>query len=233
MNELVAMMPVYNEAGRYLEQSLRSLSKFVSRIVILDDGSTDNTAQICHSFQKVRYYRGDQRLFDRDESLLRSRLWEYTIELRPAWILAIDADEIFEERAEAEFYSLLKQRDFSAVDFRLFDFWNGFRYRVDGGWNPWVKAHRMLVKYDQSLSDQWRERSIHCGRFPLEYYHIPYAFQSDFRVKHLGWMAPDDRQTKSEFYLSKSPGDQHARSIFNEDIQLEDWIPSKTLPFIV
>lgn len=233
MIDLAAMMPVYNETGRYLEQVLRSLSKFVDRIVILDDGSTDNTPEICRSFDKIIYYRGNERLFDRDESLLRSRLWEYTVELRPAWILAVDADEIFEERAEAEFHSLLKQRDFSAVDFRLFDFWNGFQYRVDGGWNPWVKSHRMLVQYDPSLSDRWREQNPHCGRFPLEYYSLPYAFQADFRVKHLGWMTPKDRQSKSMFYLSKCPDDKHAQSIFSEDIQLEEWIPCKNLPFVV
>ncbi|UNC91156.1 glycosyltransferase [Candidatus Contubernalis alkaliaceticus] len=233
MIELAAMMPVYNEAAQYLEQTLEHLDKLVEAIVIWDDGSTDNTGEICQSFKKVKYHRSDERLFTQNESLLRSRLWNLTIQLKPQWILALDADENFEERAEAEFRSLLKQQDFQAVDFRLFDFWNGFQCRVDGGWNPWIKFNRMLVKYDPSLSDQWCQEDLHCGRFPLEYYNIPYAFQSDLRIKHFGWMKIEDRQRKYDFYTNKRPKCQHAQSIFSDEVQLEDWIPCKTLPFKV
>lgn len=52
-NRLTAMMQVRNEAGRYLEQVLEELSEFVDDIVIVDDGSTDHTAQLCRSFVKV------------------------------------------------------------------------------------------------------------------------------------------------------------------------------------
>lgn len=225
------MMPVYNEAGRYLEQVLRHLTRFVDRIVVLDDASTDRSGEICRSVERVLYYRESERLFDRDEPLLRTRLWQYAAALHPQWILAIDADEMFEERAEVEFRSLLRQHDFDAVDFRLFDFWNDLQYRVDGGWNPWVKQHRMLVKYDSTRPTRWRETGPHCGRFPLEYYKLPYAFQSDFRVKHFGWMTPADRQRKSKFYLDQNPGDRHARSILSKEIRLEDWVPCKPLSF--
>ncbi len=231
MIRLAAMMPVYNEAERYLEQVLRHLEIFADRIVILDDCSTDRSGEICRSFDRVIYYRGKEHLFERDEPRLRRLLWQYTTELQPQWILAIDADEIFEKRAEREFPSLLRQHDFNAVDFRIFDFWNGFQYRVDGGWNPWTKHHRMLVQYDPALPDRWREPGPHCGRFPLEYYRLPYAFQSDFRVKHFGWISPADRQRKGEFYLAKNPSDSHARSIFSEEIRLEGWVDCKTLPF--
>ena len=39
----------------WAEQCLRSLSGFVDDIVILDDGSTDRTVEICRSFDKVRH----------------------------------------------------------------------------------------------------------------------------------------------------------------------------------
>lgn len=53
-NRLTAIMQVRNEAGRYLEQVLEELSEFVDDIVIVDDGSTDNTAQLCLSLPKLR-----------------------------------------------------------------------------------------------------------------------------------------------------------------------------------
>ena len=39
----------------WAEECLRSLSSFVDDIVILDDGSTDRTVEICRSFDKVRH----------------------------------------------------------------------------------------------------------------------------------------------------------------------------------
>ena len=39
----------------WAEECLRSLSGFVDDIVILDDGSTDRTVEICRSFDKVRH----------------------------------------------------------------------------------------------------------------------------------------------------------------------------------
>ncbi|MHB1629584.1 MAG: glycosyltransferase, partial [Bacilli bacterium] len=48
-NKLTAMMQVRNEAGRYLRMVLDDLSDYVDEIVILDDGSTDNTVEICSS----------------------------------------------------------------------------------------------------------------------------------------------------------------------------------------
>ena len=39
----------------WAEECLRSLGGFVDDIVILDDGSTDRTVEICRSFDKVRH----------------------------------------------------------------------------------------------------------------------------------------------------------------------------------
>ena len=97
---LLAMLPVRNEAGRYLSFVLKRLSPVVSGIVILDDASTDHTADLCRAHPKVlRYRRLPEPLFLKDEALFRSLLWNMTVELNPAWILALDADETLEAKA--------------------------------------------------------------------------------------------------------------------------------------
>lgn len=227
------MMPVRNEAERYLDEVLADLSTYVDQIVILDDASTDATPDICRSYPKVILHRNETPQFFVDESALRAQLWEYTVAAQPDWVLAIDADEIFEERMQHEIAGLIDQNEFDAVEFRLFDFW-GCRthYRIDGGWNPWPKRVRMLFRYQPGKSYTWPQQRLHCGRIPLEARQEVRVYQSDLRVKHLGWANPDDIQRKYRRYREYYD-DPHLQSVLvsTESIQLERWIEGKVLPF--
>jgi hypothetical protein len=98
---LLAMMVVRNEANRYLRPVLERLGRLVDGIVILDDASTDETPGLCRAHPKViRFRQLNSSLFSRNEAALRSLLWEMRVELEPAWILALDADELLEEKAK-------------------------------------------------------------------------------------------------------------------------------------
>lgn len=231
-SRLVAMMPVRNEAKRYIHHVLEELSEYVDHVVVLDDASTDATPDICRSFPKVIVHQNPEPEFTVNESRLRSRLWQFTVETNPDWILAIDADEVFEERMKHEIDTLIDQHDYDAVEFRLFDFWNGTTHvRVDGGWNPWAKRVRMLVRYDADKSYSWPGRRLHCGRLPLELRGMLTVYQSDIRLKHFGWARPEDVRHKYDRYRSIEETD-HLESVLDspEKIKLEPWIPGK-VPF--
>lgn len=231
--KLTAMMLVRNEADRYLTEVLSELSKFVDEIIILDDGSTDHTPDICLSFPKVRLYRETESLMAKDESAARIKLWDYTVNRDPEWILAIDADEVFEKRMAHEVAGLISQDEFDAVEFRLFDFWGDRQhYRVDGYWDPWVKRVRMLFRYNPRQTYSWPRRKLHCGRIPLEARGPIPVYQSDIRVKHYGWIRTQDIQRKYLRYKEFDDSD-HLKSVLDsqDKIQLETWIPEKVLPF--
>jgi len=239
-NKLTAMMVVRNEAGRYLREVLEDLSEWVDEIVILDDASDDDTPSICTGCHKVvRFERNSLPMFINHEGKLRARLWTMVEETGPDWILAIDADELFEPRMRHEVRDLINQVEYDAVEFRLFDFWGCLsHYRVDGEWNPWNRFVRLLVRHVPGRRCTWPDVPIHVGRWPLEYRGPLLTFHSDIRVKHLGWVRADEHRSKYELYRAREveargAPSKHTESIVAslQDIKLEKWFDSKPLPY--
>lgn len=231
MPKITAMMIVRNEANRYLQPCLKSLMDYVDEIIILDDASTDTTPDICQSVPIVKFYERQDALFLIDEAQLRQQLWFITVDNKPEWILALDADEFLETRAKHEIPYLLKQKYFQAISFRLFDFWGSEKYyRIDGLWNPWLRGFsNYLIKYQPDLASTWPDLKFHCGRLPLAYRHLP-NLESALRIKHMGWVNPTDIQNKYKRAIERDPtfkymSKEHYESILYppENVILEIW----------
>lgn len=234
--KLTAMIPVYNEANRFLTRVLEHLDLWVDEIVVLDDCSEDNTAELCRKYAKVSLYENKKQMFKKSEASVRARLWELTVKHSPDWILAIDADEIFCDRIIDEIDFLLDQKFYDAIAFRFFDFWKSEEvYRVDGAWNSWQRPPSIfLCRYHPEWGANWPDSVIHSGRWPLEYRNISNVYFSDIRVKHLGWSRPEDHYRKFLFYCQKDLKQfgeiqTHTKSIMDtsDKIKLERWFERK------
>lgn len=232
MPRVTAMLLVRNEGSRYLSRILNNLSSWVDQIVVLDDASQDRTWEVCFRHAGVRLLASlPESLFVRNESAARRLLWDLATRDRPDWLAAFDADELLEERGTKEIRPLLDQDLFNAIELRLFDLWGSEeQYRVDGGWNPWGRFVRFLVRYDPRRPPDWPELPVHCGRWPLAYRRNLVAYQADLRVQHLGWVDPAGHQTKYAYYASKDRElygkvTPHTASILAppESIKLEKW----------
>ncbi len=155
------------------------------------------------------------------------------------WILALDADEMFEDRIIDEAKLLINQTDYDAIYFRLFDFWGSrTHYRTDNGWNPWQRFALFLVRSRPDLDSTWFPRGVHCGRFPVSCQElIPYF--SDIRVKHFGWAREEEHYRKYLYYREKDLKLYGEVRPFTQSIQaprgkirLEEWKDTKTLYFL-
>ncbi|CEJ06096.1 Glycosyl transferase, group 2 protein [Acididesulfobacillus acetoxydans] len=203
---LTLAMLVRNEADRYLSQVLRQASQYINSAVILDDASEDCSAEICRrelADLPLTLVSNPEPGFQ-NEINLRKQLWNLACETSPEWILILDADEIFEEKAAASLRGLLTDPEAFFFAFRLYDMWAEGFYREDTYWNAHHTYRPFLVRYQAGLSYQWRETPQHCGRFPLTVLEFP-GKRSDLRVKHLGWQRPSDRLRKYERYKKLDP----------------------------
>jgi len=226
--QVYAMMPVRNEAGRFLPLVLKRLSQLVAGIVILDDASDDATPDLCKNEPAViKYHRLPSPLFMTNESNFRQMLWDMTVQLKPDWIMAVDADEIFENTIHQELPLLLKT-DADLVRFPIIHFWGDLcHYRVDGWWNPIYTKTACLYRYRPGLTYHWSNRRLHCGRFPIEAYMAP-ATTSRTRLLHLGYARKEEHPLKLRRYLENDPNGRfcpvsHYNSIVASRPKLRPW----------
>jgi glycosyltransferase involved in cell wall biosynthesis len=237
--KIVAVMPVRNESGRYLRDVLTHLTRWVDTIVVLDDASDDDTAGLAASFSRVVCYQNDVAEYRKDESKLRAKLWQLSLRENPDWILALDADQIFEDRIINEIGLLIRQHDFDVICFRVFDFWKSYtHYRIDGDWNPWKNFLPFIVRYQPGIETSGFEQESAFKRFPSSFKDV-YSFYSDIRVKHLGWAREEEHHLRClrrrEIDL-KTSGEESARTrdiaAPDSKMLLEEWMPSKQLYFL-
>ncbi len=229
---LTLSMLVRNEADRYLRQVLEDAAQYVDEAVILDDASEDATVQVCREVfdaagVPLTVVTNATPGFHNDVEL-RKQQWELTLATEPDWVLSLDADEVFEGAAKTGIRRLLEQQEADTLGFRVYDMWDPEHYRDDAYWKAHEKYFPLLVRYQPRFPYAWRETPVHCGRLPENILLLP-VYCSDLRIKHLGWMDPDDRRRKYQRYKQSDPEGRFGVSAQYESIldprpRLAKWI---------
>ncbi|MBT2288965.1 glycosyltransferase [Paenibacillus albidus] len=204
--KLTLTMIVKNESGRFLRQVLEEHRKYIDEAVIIDDGSTDDTAAVCLEVLKgipVHLVQNTASKFS-NEIELRTQQWEEVIKTKPEWILNLDGDEIFEAGFAEEIGHLLREPGVDLYCFRLYDFWNEDHYREDAYWRSHLSYRPFLLRYKEDFHYVWNEVPQHCGRFPENIFELPHQL-SNLRLKHLGWSRAEFRLEKYLRYMLLDP----------------------------
>jgi hypothetical protein len=228
-NKLTLSMIVKNEGKRYLKKVLNGLKGHIDEAVIIDDGSIDNTIQICQEILQgipLHIIKNEQSMFA-NEVELRKNQWNETIKTNPDWILNIDADEMFEDSFWDNVRKLINQKDYDYYCFRLYDMWSETHYREDDYWNSHSIYRPFLLRYQPRFNYIWKETPQHCGRFPANILSLPMA-TSEIRLKHLGWATKEDREEKYKRYKNLDPDAiygirEQYESIMDTDPKLKKW----------
>lgn len=223
--KLSVSMVVRNEADRYLHSVLESIQDVADDIAIIDDHSTDSTYDICCKFKKVRILRFPSPFLMSAESTVREAAWKWALEARPDWILALDADEIIEEPERLR--ALIEQDTVDVWGFRRYDMWDPYHYRDDALWTGHHRLWPLLVRVFPGYPYKWSARALHASRVPENLGRFVFS-ASDVRIKHLGWMRPEDRVIRYQRYMEyDSKGEwgskEQYESILDPNPNLSPW----------
>lgn len=207
LGKITLAMLIRNESERHIERVLQQGREYIDQAVILDDASDDDTVHLCQEILKgipLILHSNEKPMFHNEVSL-RKQLWELALSTNPEWIVILDADEMFEENAPRQLRELLKHsHDVDYYSFRLYDLWTETHYRDDSHW----QAHRwyrpFILRNVPGFQAKWQETPQHCGRFPKNIIELRGA-NSPLRVKHLGWIRPQDRLAKYYRYKQLDP----------------------------
>ena len=210
MPRIIAMLRIKNEED-WIISTLEKASPLVAGFIILDDGSTDRTQELCKSFPKVlRYVYQNEPV--KDEARDKDKLLDMALDEDPDWILALDGDELLEDAASS---IILREivacpQQVTALGFNFLYMWNDHdKYRVDGKYQN--LRHPRLFKVKGLGIDPRKLKfkttdhgaNFHCGSIPAN---LPGEVRYiDLNVKHYGYFERQQRERKKAFYVRNDP----------------------------
>jgi len=232
--KIIGMLPTKNDEDIIQEVVEYLLSQNIE-LVILDNGSTDNTYKICEKYQnrgilKLKQYKTESYIQHWD--LLLRMLYDMALVHSPDWVIRSDSDEFLESGIKNK---TLKQSiedadkdGYNLIQFDRFDF---FMTNDD---NEDAKSVREKMPYYSCHGDclyrAWKvSPGIRIGTagghwpiFPedLKYKILPRKFvmrHYTFRSKEQAYKKMEDRKRGTTFEQNKAGVNTHIKNILKQD----------------
>ena len=201
------------EALRWLPQVLEQRSKIVDDMVICLNNGTDAERKLINRFGYWVY--SDDREWGIYQPQIKQDLLEKVARLRPDWILAADADEIYDKNFTREAAEKLMSVNTVGYYFAIINLWGDeLHYRHDASfWNIRFWNYKEASKYGL----QFERKRLHCGLAPPIVY--KFALHAPYMVKHYGLMLPEDRKVKAARYDKYDPKAQFRGKEFYDKLR--------------
>ncbi|MCV0399666.1 MAG: methyltransferase domain-containing protein [Nitrosarchaeum sp.] len=201
--KIITIMRVKNES-RWLPITFESLEKINSEIIVLDDGSTDNTLEICKKHPNVIKIIHQENLpFDetRDKNLLLTE----ALKKNPDFLLTLDGDEALMPGSEEILFSEISSNSSQNVfEFQVLYIWDKpNQYRTDGVFgNTWQKRLLRMVNQPHNLHFDGTQYpgNMHCPGLPQNSAGVHNPVKSNVKILHYGYFDNSLRIKKYDRY---------------------------------
>lgn len=228
---LIASLIVKNELDRYLPLAVNHLLTYCDEVRVLDDGSDDGTYEWLRQCDGVEVLRNPGPAFFEHEGRARQRLFEWVLQGRPDYVLAIDADEFV---GDPTLVRDALAREHPVYLLSLIEAWKvhhgGIDMRIDGLWGP----RKVPILYRAPgpgsrphVDRMWRiqDKQLACGREPLAVIRqAGKAPMINTEIIHFGWSRVSERTERAERYYVHDQGrfhqDRHLQSILYDDTKV-------------
>jgi glycosyltransferase involved in cell wall biosynthesis len=238
---LVASLIVKNEIGRYLQPCIAHLRTFCDTIVVVDDGSTDNTGDWLEdqsSDGQIKVHRIDPEdgFFAGHEGRRRTMLLHHTMNEHPEWVLNIDADEFISDGALLRDWCLSSPTYVGTLPMQ--EVWRAEKaelaLREDGGW----RAHPIPCVWSGKLNGlhgravKMHDSALACGREPIQVRRLyGRAKPTGASIMHFGWACESCRQERYDRYVTADGGKFHRSTHLESIMWPDERVTLETMPW--
>ena len=206
---IVVTYRIKNEE-KWIKKSLESILDICSEVVILDDGSTDDTLSICKKFPKVVDINHQEGL-PFDETRDRNKLLKMALKRKPDIILSLDGDEILmpnsKEILSEELNVFYPEK--KIFEFQFLTIWDQFnKIRYDGLYGKTWQPRLFRVGKNQKelrINKTQYSGNAHCEQVPNNIKKFNKMVRSNVKILHYGSFDDNTRQKKFKFCNQLDP----------------------------
>jgi hypothetical protein len=207
--QLLGAMRVKNES-RWIYESIESQLTICDKVLVFDDHSTDDTRDIVRSFGELCILM-ESPFSGLDEARDKNYILEHLVIANPEWVLWVDGDEVLESNAARVLEPALNDESACAFTLPFAYFWNDREHvRIDGVYGDFCRTTMFRVKGQDTVALRFLATgsgpNFHCGTYPQGLCgNVRYL---DTRMKHYGYLTPEQRQAKFEWYNKIDPNNE-------------------------
>lgn len=191
-------MAVVGTNEPYLKATLDNLKDLCDEVVICFNNATQQDVVAEYGFHTIE----DNREWGKTQWLIKENLLKnHVAKLNPDWVIALDADEVFEKRFTREEAEKLASKGGIGYYFYLANLYgNGYS-------KEWSRWNIRMFKFSPEYGLDYQQKPVHCGLAPAVAYH--FGNYAPFLVKHYGLKTKPARDKRIERYKKYDPDAKH------------------------